>query len=54
MIDMEILARAQMEKAFGELRTMVQMNYKPENPERYREMKKKVEDFIQDMEFNFG
>ena len=54
MIEMEILRRAQMEKAFGELRALVSMHYSCQDLERYREIKKMVENFIEEMKFNFG
>jgi CTP-dependent riboflavin kinase len=46
---------AQAEKAFGELRALVAMNYDPAkgNSETYSKMKKMVEDFISEFRNEF-
>ena len=54
MTPVEIAARAQMERAIGELRAMVVMNYDSTHPETYNKMKKRIEDFIEELQNDFG
>lgn len=47
---------AQAERAFGELRALVSMNYDPAkggNAEQYNKIKKMVEEFIEEFRMNF-